>query len=519
MQRPLRYFTKWLSEKHNRPAKIYGWFQLWIGLGLALAILLLVSSISTYVMVSRRMIVDHLRRDLASQVAMLDQQVRRGAIQNPAQLEAMLRQTQERSNGRIAWIQIRNGEGMPISQAGSPITPLSSNVSSTVFANASSNALSDVFSNQEVRSHIENREPMFKTLDTDSGRLLVDISPFRLPTMTLAEFPASAEPGRTSRQFGTIEIGAFLEGESAALWPLKRNLMIDSSAALALFISLLVIALRLRSYVAGRQLEQEVEIARGVQRDLLPSSKRKFDGFELAADCVPAARVGGDFFDTFSGRGSRSAFVLGDVSGKGVPAALLMGVIHGAVRSSSWAESPAHHTLATQQINRLLYERAAAERFATMFWSYFDPESQHLKYINAGHCPPLLLKAAHRNTLLSLNIGGPALGLLPDAQFQQGSVRLEPGDILVLYSDGIVEGTNSEDEEFGEQRVRAIVAECRGKTAEQIRDQILASVEAFTGRIVPEDDRTLCVIVYLGMPTRIETREAKPERAFAGRAA
>jgi hypothetical protein len=513
VQRSLRHLTKWLSEKHSRPTKIYRWFQIWIGLGLALAILLLVSSISTYVLVSRRMIVDHLRRDLASQVAMLDQQVQRGAIQNPAQFEGMLRQMQERSNGRIAWIQVRNGEGTPISQTGSPITP-SSNVCTGLFSNASTNVFS------EVVPHTDNREQIFKTLNTDTGRVLVDVFPFRLPgTMTLAGIPVSAEPGRISRQFGTIEIGAFLAGESAALWPLKRNLTIDSLAALALFISLLVIALRLRSYVADRQLEQEVEIARGVQRDLLPSSKRKFDGFELASDCVPAARVGGDFFDTFSGRGSRTAFVLGDVSGKGVPAALLMGVIHGAVRSSSWAESPAHHTLATQQINRLLYERAAAERFATMFWSYFDPESQHLKYINAGHCPPLLLKAAHRNTLLSLNIGGPALGLLPDAQFQQGSVRLEPGDILVLYSDGIVEGTNSEDEEFGEQRVRAIVTECRGKTAEEIRDQILASVEAFTGRVVPEDDRTLCVIVYLGMPARVETREAKPERAFAGRAA
>lgn len=397
-------------------------------------------------------------------------------------------------------MQILAGNGATVSQTGSPGTP--------------------AFSNQYVRSHFAARQPIFKILNTASGRVLVEVFPFRLPgTIALAEFAPAVKPVKIARQFGTVEIAAFLKGDSAALWPLRRNLIINSSAALVLLMSLAVIAVRLRSYVAGRQLEQEVELARSVQRDLLPSPKRKLDCFELAADCVPAARVSGDFFDTFSARGDRAAFVLGDVSGKGIPAALLMGVIHGAVRSSCWTESPIQHAEATQQINRLLYERAATERFATMFWSYFDSESQHLKYINAGHCPPLLLKAAHRNTILRLTIGGPVLGLLPDAEFQLGSVRLEPGDVLVLYSDGIVEATNSLDEEFGEHRVVDIVKKCRKNTAEEIRDQILSSVEVFTGRIVPEDDRTLFVIVYSGEPTRTGDDESQPVGEFAVRAA
>jgi len=402
---------------------------------------------------------------------MMDQQVRRSAVQHDSQLPAILEQAVERSNGRIAWIQIRDGHGDSVSQAGTPAQP--------------------VFSIEYIRSRIQNRQPIFKTVHTARGIMLVEVFPFRLPD-------ATASAGPIPRRFGTVQIAAFLEGAGVALWPLKRNLMIDSSAALMLLISLAAIALRLRSYVAGRRLEQEVEIARSVQRDLLPSSKRELDGFEVAADYLPASRVSGDFYDAFPVRNERAAFVLGDVSGKGLPAALLMGVMHGTVRLSSWTDSQLQNQEATRQINRLLFQRAATERYATMFWSYFDPRSQHLKYINAGHCPPLLVKAARRKTILRLSIGGPVLGLLADAEYQQGSVRLEPNDVLVLYSDGIVEAANSTGEEFGEDRVLAIVREHSEDTAEEIRNHILAAADAFTGQSEPEDDRTLVVIVYSG---------------------
>jgi len=199
---------------------------------------------------------------------------------------------------------------------------------------------------------------------------------------------------------------------------------------------------------------------------------------------------------------------------------LLMGVLHGAVRSSSWSDSADKHAESTQHINSLLYERAATARYATMFWSYFDPATQHLKYINAGHCPPLLMKAGHGNAVLRLTAGGPVLGLLPHAVYQQGSVRLDPGDVLMLYSDGIVEATNTNDEEFGEMRVVEIARNCFGHTAEGIRDAILTSVEAFTGRAVPEDDRTICVIAYTGAACpqpllRAEATASRSVREFA----
>src|SRR5882762_9933017 len=327
------------SQAKSRQSDNPRWFQLWIASGILLAVLLLVTSIHTYVIVSRRLMVDHLRSDLSSQVAMMDQQARRIAVQNDSQLPAILQQAVERSNGRITWIEIQDSQGSSVSQVGAPIKPR--------------------FSIEYLRSHIQDRQPIFNLVGTHAGTMLVEAFPFRLP-------------GETPRR-GIVQIAAFLEGGGVPLWPLKRSLMINSSAALMLLISLIAIALRLRSYIVGRRLEQEVEIARSVQRDLLPSSKREFDGFEVAADYLPASRVSGDFYDAFRVRTERAAFVLGDVSGKGLPAALLMGVMHGAVRSSSWTESPLQHQEATGQINALLCERAATERYATMFWSYFDP--------------------------------------------------------------------------------------------------------------------------------------------------
>jgi hypothetical protein len=470
-----------LSQAKSTETDNPRWFQLWIASGLALAVLLLVTSIHTYVVVSRRLMVDHLRSDLSSQVAMIDQQSRRSAVQNDSELPAILQQAVERSNGRIAWIEVQDGWGNSVAQAGIPTKP--------------------VFSDEYIQSHLQNRQPIFDTVRTRAGTLLVEVFPFRLP-------------GATPRR-GTVQLAAFLEGGGVALWPLKRSLMINSSAALMLLISLIAIALRLRSYIAGRRLEQEIEIARSVQRDLLPSSKRELEGFEVAADYLPASRVSGDFYDAFRVRTERAAFVLGDVSGKGLPAALLMGVMHGAVRSSSWTESPLQHQQATRQINRLLCERAATERYATMFWSYFDPQSQHLKYINAGHCAPLVLKTSQRNTILRLSLGGPVLGLLADAEYQQGSVRLEPGDVMVLYSDGIIEATNPDEEEFGEDRVLAIMKEHANDTAEAIRNHILLAADAFTGQSVPQDDRTLVVIVYQGVAQRRVTHESQADSKIA----
>jgi len=317
----------------------------------------------------------------------------------------------------------------------------------------------------------------------------------------------------------TVEIAEYWGAADVALWSVRTHLIINSAAAVVLLLALTTIASRFRSYLAGQELAQEIEIAKSVQRDLLPCAQCGLNGFEVAADYQSLAGVSGDFYDTFAAPGERAAFVLGDVAGTGIPAALLMGVLHGAVRSSGWRVSMLDHQEATRQLNHLLCERAADARFATMFWSYFDSYSRHLKYINAGHCPPLLVKSARRSPILRLSAGGPVLGLLAGAEFQQGSVRLDPGDCLVLYSDGIVEATNVADEEFGEDRLAAVVRMNSHETAEGIRDHVLAAVTAFTGSSALQDDRTLVVAVYLGTAQRRDCRETNLTPAIAACAA
>ena len=467
----------------------YRWLRISIGLGLALAVLLLANSVWTYRMVSRRVVVDQLRRDLAMQVVAADQHIQRGGPRSADQLGALLDQMHRNSGGKIAWAQLRDSQDGVIAQAGLAMDPM--------------------FSAEYVRAQLRSRRPVFKTLDSEAGEVVVEAFPIRLPAgiaPAVFRLVAAEAPGRPQRNFGVLEIAAYLNAGRASLWPLQRSLIINFSAALALLLSLIVIRARLRSYLSGRQLQRQVEIARQVQQDLLPASLDVSEGFECAADCVSAAHVGGDFYDVFPVTGNGSAFVVGDVSGKGVPAALLTGVIHGAVRSSGWTESARHHEDATIRLNRLLCERTAQERFVTMFWSYFDPGTRLLRYINAGHFAPALFRAAQPGAPLRLAEGGPVLGLLPEARYSQGVVRLEAGDLLVLFSDGIVEAANSRDEQFGEDRLMAAIATQMEGTPENVRDRVLSDVEQFTGQAAPDDDRTLLVIRYQGMETRIQNR-------------
>ena len=249
--------------------------------------------------------------------------------------------------------------------------------------------------------------------------------------------------------------------------------------------------LRFRSYLAAKKTAHQLEIARTVQQDLLPLPEVLSRHFELAADSQTAARVGGDFYDAFEVPGHGSALVFGDVAGKDIPAAILTGVIHGAVRSSSWTRSATEHNEATRQLNRLLFERASRERFVSMVWSYFDPRAELLHYVNAGHCPPLLFRAGRRGpSPLRLTEGGPVLGLLENAKFEQGVEHLEPGDVVVFYSDGIVEASALGGEEFGEQRLAAVIERSLGGETSEIRDVILASLRSFTKRGKLEDDQT-----------------------------
>ena len=164
--------------------------------------------------------------------------------------------------------------------------------------------------------------------------------------------------------------------------------MIGCSAAIALVAALLMIGLRFRHYLRGRQFAQQLEMARAVQFDLLPSAKPPSDKIDFAAECIPAWQVGGDFYDVLELEHGQIGLVLGDISGKGMSAALLMALMHGAVHSSLWTGPASNHEESTARLNKLLCEKSSRERFASFFWCYFDPATSGLTISMRATCPP-----------------------------------------------------------------------------------------------------------------------------------
>lgn len=443
------------------------WFSISIWFGIALGILVLGNSAANYYWVSQKIVVEQVRKDLSAQAASVEK-----LIQAAGPEPEILEQVRASSHGRIAWIQLRDSRDAALATAGRDAAP--------------------TFSADLIRARMRSRQPIFETRSTGAGRVVVEAFPIRLsgrshrPAVQLAAYePAAARPA-----MAIVEIAAYMDG-AGNLWPLQRNLLINSSAALALLGSLVMMRIRFKAYLAGQYLATQLEHARRVQQDLLPSARQSNDAYETAGTCAPASELNGDFYDVFTVRGTGTAVVVGDVAGKGVPAAMLASVMQGAVRSSNWAGTGRRHVECTRQLNQLLCERASCERYASMFWGYFLPESNVFRYVNAGHLPPLLFSG---DATYRLTSGGPVLGLLSGARFEQGERLFAPGDLMVLYSDGILEAANEQDEQFGEARVAEVVRAHRHKSTEEIRNQILSAVARFTGNAAAADDQTLLVI-------------------------
>jgi phosphoserine phosphatase RsbU/P len=186
---------------------------------------------------------------------------------------------------------------------------------------------------------------------------------------------------------------------------------------------------------------------------------------------------------------------LGDASGKGISAALLASVIQGAIRSASGS----HVETACERVNRMVYEKTTPERFATLFWGVFDPLTAVLRYVNAGHAPPLLLRANATAGIAPerLDEGGPVLGVLPQARYTCGAVQMLPGDTLIVYSDGVNEAEDPREEQFGDDRVLQIVTDAPAHAPREICERIMSQVAGFAAPGTIQDDRTLMVVRFL----------------------
>jgi hypothetical protein len=457
-------------------ARTYRWVTAWMIAGAVLALLLLANSIRDYLFVSRLLTVQQVRQGMSQYVVALDEKLRRP----PSSLSELLADTTDSASDKLLWIEIRRPDGTVLAREGS--------------------AGPRLFSSEEESAHFRNRQALYRIVPVTEGEAVVEAFPLYASSLAVPPSPTASASGASTprRSLVAVEVAAPLVVRDASLiWPIRRNLIINCSGALALLAAVVAAGLGFRSYARGKRLELQLEIAREVQSELLPSEAEEWEAVRLATVYRPAEQVGGDFYDVFRAGSGHIAIVMGDVSGKGVPAALVMGVIHGAVRSSGWPESQAQHERESAQLNGLLCKNASGARYASMFWCYYEPRTRLLRYVNAGHCPALLVSDRdHGIEIARLDAGGPVLGILPAARYEQARCEVRAGDVLVLYSDGLIEATNPAGEEYGESRLHECVAAAGAGSPDDVRDAILASASAFLGSASPRDDVTLVVAKF-----------------------
>lgn len=259
---------------------------------------------------------------------------------------------------------------------------------------------------------------------------------------------------------------------------------------------------RLASAIASETAEREVirrelAIAREVQQRLFPQTCPQIPGLDYFGTCRPAREVGGDYYDFLELAHHNLGIAIGDVSGKGVPAALLMASLQACLRGQTIAASTSIGRL-MQNINRLIYAATPGNRYATFFYGQYDPDLRRLAYVNAGHNPPVLLRKALRKPhcaceCFELDVGGPPVGLMPQSEYESAYIDLQPGDVLVLFTDGFSEAMNSSDEEWCERRLIESVSNSVGRRPSEIVQELFHAADAFTAGAPQHDDMTVVV--------------------------
>ena len=241
----------------------------------------------------------------------------------------------------------------------------------------------------------------------------------------------------------------------------------------------------------------DMGLARQIQRSLLPASPPAVAGVRCAGRWVPAAHVGGDYYDFFPRDDGSLDTVIADVSGHSVGAALVMTEARSVIRTQ--ARSGGSPSAIVGSLNEILYEDLTrAELFITMFYASYRPASRVLTYASAGHNPPLLCRRAE-GLCQELDAEGLILGVRPQVAFEEREVRLEEGDTLFLYTDGITESDNGSGELFGVDRLRTLLASRRGEEPEAVIEAVLAELAAFTGGRPPTDD--ICMVAVKITPS------------------
>jgi len=240
-------------------------------------------------------------------------------------------------------------------------------------------------------------------------------------------------------------------------------------------------------------LNRELAIAREVQQRLFPQQCPSISGVELVGLCRPAREVGGDYYDFFTLPQGILALAIGDVSGKGVPASLLMASLQASLRGQTLAGA-ANIDCLMANVNSLVYAASSINRYATFFYAEYQPDRRLLTYVNDGHNPPILLR--RNSDVARLEAGGPPVGLLPEASYEGASVEVKPGDLLLLFTDGISEAMNVADEEWGEERLLCVLKNSSAAKPASIASALFQTADEFTGSAPQHDDMTVVTPVF-----------------------
>jgi|ERR1041384_388448 sigma-B regulation protein RsbU (phosphoserine phosphatase) len=247
-----------------------------------------------------------------------------------------------------------------------------------------------------------------------------------------------------------------------------------------------------RQVMRQRRVESELELARKVVEGLMPRAFPLVKNFDIYGTTIPFREVGGDYLDYIDSISERLVVMVADVSGKGLAAALIMVAFRAYFHATVINELAMRVVMA--RVNRLVHETTNGERFITCFYGLIDPENKRLLYISAGHNPPLLLRGDGTSEYLEQG-GGLPLGVFETSRYSESVVEFRPGDILVMYTDGVVEARNTSDEEFGVKRLEEVVRSSSGLRAHEIVKAITTAVDEYSDDVGgPEDDLTISVI-------------------------
>jgi phosphoserine phosphatase RsbU/P len=244
---------------------------------------------------------------------------------------------------------------------------------------------------------------------------------------------------------------------------------------------------------AMQRLDHEIEIASQIQKNLLPKSLPNLPDVAVAGSTLSCHSVGGDCFDVIELGGGRHGFFVGDVSGKGISAALLATLLQGVFFTTAAMDISLPGVFS--RVNQYLCERSGEDRYATVFYGILDKMGR-FEYVNAGHVPPLLKRKA--GGLEGLGSANFPVGMFAEAEYQSARVQFEGGDYLVIYTDGVSEASNTQSELFEEARLRVIIEEFSGETVQQLGDAIREGMRVFTEGAAQSDDITILVIQYKG---------------------